>query len=39
VEVPVAVPLPPRLLVHVTIVTATSSVAVPPSAMVEDDVV
>src|SRR2546430_12078172 len=34
--VPVAVPLPPRLLVHVTCVTPTLSDAVPPST--RDDV-
>ena len=32
--VPVAVPLPPRLFVQLTCVTATSSAAVPPSASV-----
>src|SRR5262245_3730586 len=31
--VPVAVPDPPRLLVHVTSVTATLSLAVPPSVI------
>jgi hypothetical protein len=33
--VPVAVPLPPRLFVHVTWVTPTLSAAVPPSIRVE----
>src|SRR5262245_20162469 len=33
--VPVAMPLPPRSLLHVTLVTVTSSLAVPPRLIVE----
>src|SRR5688572_7046329 len=39
VDVPVALPLPPRLFVQVTLEMPPSSVAVPPSAIVAADVV